>query len=145
MAATTGNTNPIFIGSPNMGIARITAAVTSSDGSGTLFTLLTASVDGTRVDAVRFRSSQTSSVVTSAMVHRVYYSPTTTSGSATCRLVGEVATASATRSATAVGATSIITFDQPLILPSGSALFVGQSVYAGIVDQFDAQAFAGNY
>lgn len=128
-----------------MGIARITASSSFADGSGVLFTLLTASTDGTRVDAVRFRNSQTTAAISSNMVHRVFYSATTTSGSATCRLVGEVATATATRSATAVGATSIITFDQPLILPSGSALFVGQSVYASAADQFDAQAFAGNY
>ena len=145
MAITTGNTTPIFIGSANLGIARITASSSFADGSGVLFTLLTASTDGTRVDAVRFRNSQTTAAISSNMVHRIFYSPINSSGSANCRLVGELATATATRSATAIGATSIYTFDQPLIMPSGSALFVGQSVYASAADQFDAQAFAGNY
>lgn len=146
MAATTANTTPIFIGASNLGIARITASSSFADGSGVLFTLITASVDGTRVDAVRFRNSQTTAAASSAMIHRIFYSPINASGSANCRLVGEVATAAATRNtSTTIGATSIYTFDQPLIMPSGSALFVGQSLYASAADQFDAQAFAGNY
>lgn len=146
MAATTGNTTPIFIGASNIGTARLVAAATASNGDGTIYRILTASVDGTRVDAVRFRNSQVALAASTAMIHRIFYSATNTSGSATCILVGEVLTAAATRTAgTTIGATSIYTFDQPLIMPSGSGLFVAQSVYAGAQDQFDAQAFAGNY
>jgi hypothetical protein len=139
------NTTPIFVLTPNMGTARLVAAATASDGSGTLYPLMTAGVNGSRIDAVRFRNSQIALAASTAMVHRIYYSATNTSGSATCRLVGEVATAAATRTAAAVGATSLYTFDLPLIMPSGSGLFVGQSAYAGAQDQFDAQAFAGDY
>ena len=139
------NTTPIFVLTPNMGTARLVAAATASDGSGTIYPLLTAGVNGSRIDAVRFRNSQIALAASTAMVHRIYYSATNTSGSATCILVGEVATAAATRTAAAVGATSLYTFDLPLIMPSGSGLFVGQSAYAGVKDQFDAQAFAGDY
>ena len=140
------NTTPIFILTPNMGTARITAATTASDGSGTLFSLLTAGASGSRVDAVRFRNSAvTTGSASTGMVHKIFYSATNTAGSATCRLVGEVSTTSATRATTVIGASSLYTFDLPLIMPSGSGLFVGQSIYAGAVDQFDAQAFAGDY
>lgn len=139
------NTTPIFVLTPNVGTTRLTAAATASDGSGTLFRLLTAGTDGTRVDAVRFRNSQVALQASTAMVHRIFYSDTNTSGSTACRLVGEVATASATRAVGTIGATSLYVFDQPLYMPSGSGLFVGQSAYTDARDQFDAQAFAGNY
>lgn len=136
------NTTPIFILSANVGTARLTGANTTSDASLTtnLVTLVTAGADGTRIDAVRFRNSQASAAASSAMVHRVFHY----TGSV-YRLIGEVATAAATRSLTAVGATSIITFDLPLFIPTGHSLVVGQSVYAGAQDQFDVIAYAGNY
>jgi hypothetical protein len=136
------NTTPIFILSPNVGTARITGANTTSDASSTtnLVTLVTAGADGTRIDAVRFRNSQATAAASSAMVHRVFYLV-----GGVYRLIGEVNTAAATRSNTVLGATSIITFDLPIFIPSGGSLVVGQSVYAGAQDQFDAIAYAGNY
>jgi hypothetical protein len=136
------NKSPIFISAGNFTPGRIAAANTASDGSGSLVTVVTAVTDGTRVDGVRFRNSQASNAASSAMVHRIFLS--NTSGS-NYRLIGEVATAAATRSASAVGATSIVTFDQPVIMQSGQLLAVCQSVYAGAQDQFDATAYAGNY
>jgi hypothetical protein len=76
------------------------------------------------------------------MVHRIFL---TDASGTTPTLVGEVATATATRSVSAVGATSIFTFDQPLIMKSGQLLRVIQSVYAGAQDRFDAFAYAGDY
>ena len=134
------NTNPIFVKQGNIGVARIAAANTASDGSGTLVTLVTSSVDGTRIDGVRFRNSQATAAASSAMVHRIFWY-----NGVNYRLVGEVATAAATRSTSAVGATSIYTFDQPLLLKTGESVLVCQSVYAGVQDQFDACAFAGDY
>ena len=143
------NTSPIFVLTPNVGTTRISGSNTASDGSGTVYQLLSAGTNGTRVDAVRFRNSQVSAALSTAVIHRIFYSPTVTAGapgSGSYRLVGEVATAAATRTATtAIGAASIYTFDQPLIMASGSALYVCQSGYAGVQDQFDAQAFAGDY
>ena len=136
------NTTPIFILSGNIAIATIAAANTASDGSGTLVTLVTASQSGTRVDAVRFRNSQATAAASSNMVHRIFL---TNDAGNTPTLIGEVATAAATRSVSAVGATSIFTFDQPVIMKSGQLLRVIQSVYAGAQDRFDAFAYAGDY
>jgi hypothetical protein len=136
------NTTPIFILNGNFIPGRIAAANTASDGSGALVTTVTAGSNGTRVDGVRFRNSQTTAAASSAMVHRIFLSDT---GGANFKLIGEVVTATATRSTTVIGATSIYTFDQPIIMKSGSLMSVCQSVYASAADQFDACAFAGDY
>ena len=135
------NTTPIFILSGNIAIATIAAANTASDGSGTLVTLVTAGSNGARVDSVRFRNSQATAAASSNMVHRIFL---TNDAGNTPTLIGEVATAAATRSVSAVGATSIFTFDQPVIMKSGQLLRVIQSVYAGAQDRFDAFAYAGD-
>lgn len=136
------NTTPIFISKGNFTPGRIAAANTASDGSGSLVTIVTSAVDGTRVDGVRFRNAQASAAASSAMVHRIFLSDV---NGTNYRLIGEVATATATRSASAVGATSVFTFDQPIIMQSGQIMSVCQSVYAGAQDQVDALAYAGDY
>lgn len=136
------NTTPIFITQGNFTIGRIAAANTGSDGSGTLVTIVTAGTNGTRVDGVRFRNAQATAAASSAMVHRIFLTDT---AGANPRLIGEVATATATRSTTAIGAASIYTFDQPIIMKSGQIMSVCQSVYGSAADQFDACGFAGDY
>jgi hypothetical protein len=135
------NITPIFVLAGNINPARIAAANTAADGSGTLVTLITAGASGSRVDGVRFRSTAVFATST-ANVHRIFLSDTAGTND---RLIGEVATATATRSATAVGATSIFTFDQPIIMLSGQIMSVNQCNYAGTQDQFDACPFAGDY
>jgi len=138
------NTTPIFIKQGNVGLARIAAANTASDGSGTLVNLVTSAVDGTRIDGVRFRNSQATAATSSLMVHKIFLTDTT---GANPRLIGEIQTPAGANRVTAgnIGASSIYTFDQPLILLSGQILKVSQSIYAGVQDQFDIQAFAGDY
>lgn len=136
------NTIPIFIKQGNFTPARIAAANTANDGSGTLVTLVTAGTDGTRVDGVRFRNAQATNAASSAMTFNIYLSDT---GGANYRLIGEVAMGAATRSNTVIGATAIFTFDQPIIMQSGQIIAVTQSVYAGVQDQNDAVAYAGDY
>ena len=136
------NTTPIFILGGNVSTATIAAANTASDGSGTLVTLVTAGSNGTRVDSVRFRNSQATAAASSNMVHRIFLSDAAGSNP---RLIGEVTTAATTRSTSAIGATSIFTFDQPVIMKSGQIMYVIQSVYAGVQDRFDAFAYAGDY
>ena len=142
------NTTPIFIKQGNFTIGRIAALNVASDGSGTLgttlITIVTAGVDGTRVDGVRFRNASATATTSSAMQHRIFLSDT---AGANFRLIGEVATpAGATRATqTNIGATSIYTFDQPIIMETGQIMAVCQSAYAGAQDQFDACAFAGDY
>jgi hypothetical protein len=136
------NTDPIFILKGNFKPSRIAAANTASDGSGTLVSTVVAAVDGTRVDGVRFINSQVTAAASGAKVLRVFLSDT---AGANFRLIGEVAMAAATRSTTAIGATAIYTFDQPIIMLSGQIISVCMSVYAGAQDQTDACAFAGDY
>ena len=136
------NTTPIFIKNGNFTVGRIAAANTASDGSGALVTIVTAPVDGTRVDGVRFINSQATAAASGAKVLRIFLSDT---GGANYKLIGEVAMAAATRSTTAIGATAIYTFDQPIIMKSGQLMSVCMSVYAGVQDQTDACAFAGDY
>ena len=136
------NTSPIFVLTGDFLPGRIAAANTASDGSGALVTIVTSGANGSRVDGVRFRNAQVALAASSAMVHRIFLSD---AAGANYRLIGEIATAAATRSATAIGATSIYTFDLPVIMKSGQIMAVCQSVYAGVQDQFDACAFAGDY
>jgi hypothetical protein len=136
------NTTPIFINQGNFTPGRIAAANTASDGSGTLVTVVTAGANGTRVDGVRFINSQVTAAAAGAKVFRIFLSDTDGS---VYRIVGEVNAAAATRSNTAIGQTAVYSFDQPLIMQSGQILAVVQSVYAGVQDQTDAVAFAGNY
>lgn len=136
------NTNPIFIKQGNFTVGRIAAANTASDGSGALVTIVTGQTDGTRVDGVRFINSQATAAAAGAKVWRIFLSDTTGSN---FRIVGEVNVGAVTRSTTAIGQTAIYTFDQPIIMLSGQIMSVCQSVYAGVQDQTDACAFAGDY
>ena len=136
------NTNAIFTKQGNFTPARIAAANTASDGSGTLVTLVTAVTDGTRVDGVRFINSQATAAASGVKVLRIFLTDTT---GANPRLIGEVVMAAATRSNTSIGATSIYTFDQAIIMQSGQLISVCMSVYAGAQDQTDAIAYAGDY
>lgn len=136
------NTSPIFIKQGNFTPGRIAAANTASDGSGALVSVVTATIDGTRVDGVRFINSQASAAAAAAKVFRIFISDTLGTN---FRLIGEVAVATATRSTTAIGQTAIYTFDQPIIMKSGQVMSVCQSVYGSAADQTDACAFAGDY
>ena len=136
------NTIPIFIKQGNFTVGRIAAANTASDGSGALVTIVTATTDGTRVDGVRFTNSQATAAASGAKVLRIFLSDTS---GINPRLIGEIAMLTATRSTTAVGATAIYTFDQPIVMKSGQLMTVCMSVYVGVQDQTDACAFAGDY
>lgn len=137
------NTTPIFIKKGNFTVGRIMSANTASDGSGALVTIVTGGTDGTRVDGVRFRNSSSVVSGSTAMQHRIFLSDTSGTN---YRIVGEVATPSAiARGGINIGATSIYTFDQPIIMMPGQIMAVCQSVYTGIADQFDACAFANDY
>lgn len=136
------NTTPIFTVTGNFTPARIAAANTASDGSGSLVTLVTAGSNGTRVDGVRFINSSATIGAAAAKVFRIFLSDTLGSNP---RLVGEVAAVTATRSASAIGQAAIYTFDQPIIMKSGQIMSVCQSVYGSGLDQTDAYAYAGDY
>jgi hypothetical protein len=142
MAENSANTIPIFINKGNILPGRIAAANTASDGSGALVAIVTAAVDGTRIDGVRFTNSQATAAAAAAKVWRIFLSDATGNN---FKIIGEIAVATATRSTTVVGQTTVYAFDQPIIMHSGQIMSVCQSVYGGVADQTDAVAYAGNY
>lgn len=146
------NTTPIFTLKGNFTPARINATNTASDGSGTIgstiFTIVTAGVDGTRVDGIRFWNSGSATTGTpNPKVMRIFLSDTT-GALATNRLIGEIAGLTTAKSNVAVTANNIYTFDQPIIMRSGQVMYVTMSqalAYSSTLDQMDAIAYAGDY
>lgn len=148
------NTTPIFTLKGNFTPVRINATNTASDGSGTLspsptiFAIVTAGVDGTRVDGIRFWNSASATTGTpNAKVMRIFLSDTT-GALATNRLIGEIAGLTTAKSSIAVTANNIYTFDQPIIMTSGQVMYVTMSqsaAYNATLDQMDAIAYAGDY
>ena len=141
------NTSPIFILTPNTPIVTLATASTARNPTGaasaSLVTLFVAGVSGSRVDSVTFTSAASGAyAASSAMVQRIYLTDT---ASANPRLIAEVATATTTPSATAIGAQSIVNFTNGLLMQSGSKLQVAQSVYASDVDTFHVLAKGGDY
>ena len=136
------NTSPIFTLVPNVGFARLAAANTARDGSGTLATVFTATTDGSLLNKITFTSAQAAAAASSLRVMRIFI--TDTSG-ANPRLRGEILLPAVTASNTAIGATATFTFVDGLILRSGQLVQVSQSVYAGVQDQTDCIAEGGNY
>ena len=135
----------------NAVVIQTTTANTSNTGSGTfgtdVFVLVTAATDGTRVDGVRFRNAGTSAFNASAPTRFCIFLTDTTGSIATNKLIGEVAQAAGTtRSATQIGATSIFTFDQPIIMLSGQVMSVTSTNWASAgADNTVALAYAGDY
>lgn len=63
------NTSPIFVLTPVIASANVNAANTNRDGTGTLVDLITAGLNGTRVDRLVFEAA----VTTTAGVIRVFH------------------------------------------------------------------------
>jgi hypothetical protein len=143
------NTSPIFTKQGNFKPVTITAANTSTQGAGTLgtdiFTLVTSAVDGTRVDGIRFRNAGTTALNTSAATRFCIFLSDTVG--ANFKLIGEVTQAAgAARSAAVIGATSIFTFDQPIIMLSGQIMAVTSTNWASAgADNTVALAYASDY
>lgn len=146
------NTTPIFTLKGNFTPVRINATNTASDGSGTIgttiFSIVTAGVDGTRVDGIRFWNSGSATTgAPNTKVMRIFLSDTT-GALATNRLIGEIAGLTTAKSNVAVTANNIYTFDQPIIMRAGQVMYVTMSqsaVYSATLDQMDAIAYAGDY
>jgi len=136
------NTNPIFGLVPKIGRARLTGASTTSDASSTtnLATLLTAGSNGSRIEEVRVHNSQATVALSSSMVIRLW-----TYDGTNYTLLDEQAMPSATRSTTVIGAYIVFSYPGGLLIPSGTSLVVGQSVYNSAADQNDVIARATDY
>lgn len=138
----TANFSPIFGLTPNVGQARLAAANTASDGSGTLGDLFTAGANGSIVTRIRYMNSQATAAASSAMVVRIFITDTS---NANPRLAIEFAVATVTRSVSVVGAGSYLDIPGGLVLKASQHLRVIQSVYAGAQDQMDYNAEGMDY
>lgn len=136
------NTQPIFTLTPQNGLARLAAANTARDGSGSVTVAYTAGTNGAFVKKVTFTSAQLTAAASSAMVGRVFIS---TDGGTTWRLRSEVAITTVTASNTAIGATQVISYPDGLVLPASAKIGVTISVYAGVQDQMDVIVESGDY
>lgn len=136
------NTAPIFTKEGQSIGVLINAANTAADGSGTLFDLITATADGTRVDGVIFTNSQATVGAAAAKVCRMFITDT---AGANPMIIGEVALPATTRSNTVVGQRVVFFFEKSIVLKSGQKIQVTSSVRATSADDVAAVAFAGNY
>jgi len=136
------NTTPIFTLTPKAATARIAAANTARDGSGTLSDLFTAGTNGSRVDFITFTSSQVTAAASAARVQRVFL---TDESGLNPRLISEVVLSAVTASNTAIGATATITFTNGLIINTGQIIRVSQSIYGSAADATDVLLRGGNF
>jgi hypothetical protein len=123
------------------GFARMVAANTASDGTGTVYTVYTAGANDSVIYSLSFINSQATAAASGAKVFRWF-----TYDGTTYNLIGEVAQAAATRSTTAIGAATVYTFPNGgLWLKTGYTLVACMSVYAGAQDQTDVHAYGADY
>lgn len=133
---------PIFVQTPKIGKATITAANTARDGSGSIVTAFTAGANGAFIKRITFTSAQATAAASAAMVGRVWVS---TDAGSTWTLVKEVAIATATASNTAIGATQTITFSDGLVIDAAAVIGVTQSVRGSAADDMDVVVEGADY
>lgn len=135
---------PPYLQTQVLGAARLTAANTARDGSGTLATLFTGGTDGGKLFSVTFHNSQQTPAASSAMVGRLFFSK---DGGVNIFAVpaGEIVIGAVTASNTAIGASQTITFTNGLDFTPSTIFYCIKSVHAGAQDQVDVIARGGNY
>lgn len=136
------NIDPIFVIKGNSVPVQLDYANTASDGSGTLTDLVTSATDGTRVDQVVFRNAQATVAASTAQLGKIFL--TDASGN-NPTMIGEIAIAATTRSATVIGANSTFTFSPPLIMKAGQKLKVCVSIGNSTNNLFSCVAYSGDY
>lgn len=134
--ATNKNTTPVYAVNSILTGAFQTNSNTAKDGSGTLTFLVSGSTNETRIESIQFAAATTGqTTVNTAMVCRAFVAPAgagSSTSATTAWLVGEVALAAVTPSASAVGATGTIYFNPPLTLQAGQYLYSTQSAYSNV-------------
>jgi len=138
-------TNPIFVATSVIGFARPTAANTASDGTGTegtdIFTLVTGSASGTRIDSIKATSSQVTPGASGTVVVKVFITDTNGNNP---RIFDEIVVSTATRSATAAGAANLANYPGGIFLASGQKIKVAVSAFSA-AGQLDIIARGGNF
>lgn len=123
---------PVYVGTPQVWQAALSAANTNRDGTGTIVDVLTAGTLGTRIDEVRLQASGT----TSAGVIRLYiYDGTNT------YLIKEILVAAITPSTTIEAWSATVNLDS-LVLPAGGTWKIRASTHNA--DAFKVFVKGGN-
>lgn len=147
------NTSPIFTLTPNVGKANITAANTSSSGTGnittpTIFVAFTAGANGSFVSRLRFNVvATTAGTATTATVGRVYLSTISsgaTTGGTDTWLLGEVTLPSVTADSSSAP-TNPIEVMLNFAIPSGSTILVSTHAAPAANTSVQATCFGGDY
>lgn len=144
------NTSPIFTLTPNVGNVKVTAANTSSSGSGTvatdIFKAFTAGANGSFVARVRFNPVATAPTTTTATIGRIFYSTvgsSTTSATDTW-LIGEV-TLPAVAADNASAPTNPIEIMVNMAVPTGSFIHATNHAAPAANSGWVVQVIAGDY
>lgn len=135
-------TTPAFIASANIGFARPLVLNPASDGTLTLYDLITGAANGTRVDRVSIVNSQPSYAAAAGLVVRFYITDT-----GITRLIEEVAipAIAAAKTAITLGPSNALYFPGGLFLGSGEILKCSITAYtAGGSNQVDVIAYGGD-
>jgi len=143
-----GNTLPIVPKAGRIGVATLSSATVGRTVTGVtgLTLLLTAdATNGSRLDAIKYTSNGAIGTANSANVLRIW----TYTGAGNAVLHDEIAIAGATTpSATAAGATGLLTYVSPFnqfVIPAGSSVYVSIHTYAGAQDGYNVIAYGGDY
>lgn len=136
------NQVPIFVLTPNCIPVVMTVANIAADGSGTLYTALTAGTNGSRVNSITFTSSQVTVGASVLKVCRIYV---TDAAGANPTLIGEIPLPLTTRSNTVIGATATFTWANGLLLKSGQLLKTSHTLNATAADNTSVLANGGDY
>lgn len=135
--------NPNFTFTPRATVSRLTGSDASRDGA----TLVSSSISftagsaGSRLDFLTFTAAGVTGSAPASRVCRAFL--TDTSG-LNPRLISEVTLASTTPSATAIGATSTITFTNGLVIGSGQLVRTSMSAGSS-TDIVDVLARGGDF
>jgi hypothetical protein len=128
--------DPIFVGTPRFGAARNATANTARDGTGTLGTVFTAGVSGSRIDRIVIRAGST----TTAGVVRIFVDT-----ASTVYLWNEILVTAITPSGTVVSFERVLISPEPgvplLILPASHILKFGTHN----AETFDVMAIGGDF
>jgi hypothetical protein len=139
----TANTEPIFTKTPRIGLGLSTGTGnTASDGSGSLADIFTAGTNGSRIERIRYSNAQLAAAASSALVLRFFITDT---NGLNPKLLCEVSLPVATRTVAVVGAGGSYTFANGLVIPAGTKIQVGQSVYTGVQDLLHFVVEGGDY
>lgn len=128
----TANTQPIFTLTPNDGVVAISAANTARDGSGTLYDVVTAGANGTRIDHIEVVAQGTTTV---NVVRLFLYNGTTNF------LRQEILVTAITPSTSVAVFSTQVTFTNGLVIPTGWKLRASTNN----AETYNVFAYGGDY